>query len=98
MPESTIWANTRRITRDLKREITLWQAVVRDRRTPLIARLLLGAALGYLLLPFDLIPDVIPVLGQLDDVLIVPGLVLLARRFIPQTIIDEHRQRLNAPE
>lgn len=98
MPESTIWTNTRRITRDLKREITLWQAVVRDRRTPLIARLLLGAALGYLLLPFDLIPDVIPVLGQFDDVLIVPGLVLLARRFIPQAIIDEHRQRLNAPE
>jgi uncharacterized membrane protein YkvA (DUF1232 family) len=79
------------VTREVKREIVLWRSLLSDGRTPLVAKLLLGLALGYLLLPFDLIPDFIPVLGQLDDVLIVPGLVLLARRFIPDELIQEHR-------
>lgn len=78
--------------RAVKREFRVYQAVHRDPRTPRSARVLLGLAIGYALLPFDLIPDFIPVLGHLDDAVIVPGLVLLALRLIPPEVIEEARQ------
>jgi uncharacterized membrane protein YkvA (DUF1232 family) len=80
------------LVQQAKREVTVYQRVLRDARTPWLARLVLGAAVGYLLLPFDLIPDFIPVLGQLDDLLIVPGLVWLALKLVPAHLLDEHRQ------
>ncbi|MEO8419277.1 MAG: DUF1232 domain-containing protein [Methylophilaceae bacterium] len=55
--------------------------------------MLLGLAIGYLLLPFDLIPDFIPVIGHLDDVVIVPGLIYLALKMIPHEIILECREK-----
>jgi uncharacterized membrane protein YkvA (DUF1232 family) len=61
-------------------------------RTPVVSRLVLGAAVGYLLLPFDLIPDWIPVLGALDDLIIVPGLVWLALLMVPRGVVDECRE------
>ncbi len=48
-------------------------------------------AIGYALLPFDLIPDFLPVIGHLDDAIIVPGLIYLALQRVPQEIIDECR-------
>lgn len=77
--------------RQAKREVTVYQRVLRDPRTPWSARVALGLAVGYLLLPFDLIPDFIPVLGQLDDLLIVPGLVWLGLRLLPPALLEEHR-------
>lgn len=84
----------KQIARDFRRELAVYRLVLADARTPLPAKILLGAAVGYLLLPFDLIPDFIPILGQLDDVLIVPGLVLLALRLIPQNVVEECREKL----
>lgn len=55
---------------------------------------MLGLAIGYLLLPFDLIPDFIPVIGYLDDAVIVPGLIYLALKMIPNEIILECREKL----
>ncbi|MBS0169885.1 MAG: DUF4864 domain-containing protein [Nitrospira sp.] len=81
----------RSLGRTLKREVTLYQLLLQDQRTPILARFLLLLAVGYLLLPFDLIPDFIPVIGQLDDVLIVPGLVLCAFKLIPAALIEECR-------
>ena len=81
----------------IKRELMVYQLVLRDSRTPWYAKTLLGLAVGYLLLPFDLIPDFIPVLGQLDDILIVPGLVWLALKFTPSEIIADCRSKAKDP-
>ena len=82
----------RTLSGNFKRELAVYRLVAKDERTPRLAKILLGAAIGYLLLPFDLIPDAIPVLGQLDDALIVPGLVWLALRRIPPEVIEECRE------
>lgn len=55
-------------------------------KTPLIAKLLITITIGYLLSPVDLIPDFIPVLGLLDDLLIVPFLIVLSIRLIPAEV------------
>jgi uncharacterized membrane protein YkvA (DUF1232 family) len=81
------------VSRTLKRELNVYRLVLRDGRTPRPAKLLLGMAIGYLLLPFDLIPDFIPVLGQLDDVIIVPALVILALKMIPKDVIEDCRAK-----
>ncbi|MBM3497190.1 MAG: DUF1232 domain-containing protein [Armatimonadetes bacterium] len=83
----------RTLGRALKRELGVYRLVLRDRRTPWYARAVLGLAVGYLLLPFDLIPDFIPVLGQLDDLILVPGLVLLALKLVPAEVVEECRRR-----
>ena len=64
---------------------------MKDTRTPLISKILLWIAMGCLLLPFDLIPDWIPVLGQVDDIVLVPSFVILAMLFVPKEVILEHR-------
>jgi uncharacterized membrane protein YkvA (DUF1232 family) len=87
----TLKDRLKQYARQAKREVTVYQRVLRDPRTPWSARVVLGLAVGYLLLPFDLIPDFIPVLGQLDDLLIVPGLVWLGLRLLPKALLEEHR-------
>ena len=67
------------------------QAAMRHPRTPRGAKVLLGAAVGYALLPFDLVPDWIPVLGQLDDVLIVGGLLWIGWMMVPDDVRRECR-------
>lgn len=75
----------------IKTELTYYRALTKDKRTPLIAKWLIAAAVAYLLMPFDLIPDFIPILGQLDDLIIVPSLVWLGLRCIPLTLKQEIR-------
>lgn len=76
------------------RELNIYQRVLRDERTPVAAKLLLGLAIGYLCMPFDLIPDFIPVIGNLDDAIIVPALVFAAVRLVPTEIVAEHRAQV----
>jgi uncharacterized membrane protein YkvA (DUF1232 family) len=76
------------------RELNIYQRVLRDERTPVAAKLLLGLAIGYLCMPFDLIPDFIPVIGHLDDAIIVPALVFAAVRLVPTEIVAEHRAQV----
>ncbi len=80
------------IGRHIKTEVKVYQAVIKDKRTPLLGKIFLGLAIGYFFLPFDLIPDFIPVVGHLDDIVIIPILVIIALKFIPKSIVDEHRQ------
>ena len=77
--------------RRLKRETyALWLAA-RDPRVPWYAKLLVGAVVAYALSPIDLIPDFIPVVGYLDDLILVPLGIVLVIRMIPSEIMTEHR-------
>lgn len=66
-----------------------------DPRTPLAAKLLIGASLLYAASPIDLIPDFIPVLGQLDDVVLVPLTLWLASRLTPPQVLEDARSARN---
>lgn len=81
--------------KQLKREFAVYRLVLKHPQTPWIAKLFLGLAVGYLLLPFDLIPDFIPLIGQLDDVVIIPVLLYLALLFIPKWIIQSCREQVH---
>ena len=84
--------------RAIKRDVVALWIAARDPRTPLIARLLAGAVAAYALSPIDLIPDFIPVLGYLDDLLIVPLGIMLAVRLIPGELFAEFRAQAAARE
>jgi uncharacterized membrane protein YkvA (DUF1232 family) len=85
---------SKEIARSFKRELIVYQRVLRDERTPPSAKLFLALAIGYLCMPFDLIPDFIPVIGHLDDAIIVPALVFAALRLVPREIVSEHREQV----
>ena len=82
------------LAKQLKQEFEVYRLVLKHPQTPWIAKVFLGMAVGYLLLPFDLIPDFIPVLGQLDEVVIIPLLLYLALLFIPKEIIQSCREQV----
>ncbi len=75
-----------------KETASLYYAAV-DKRTPWYAKVLAIAVVAYALSPIDLIPDFIPILGYLDDLLIVPLGVALAVRMIPSQLMDEFRAK-----
>src|SRR6266550_77397 len=88
-----MWKKGRELAESFKRELTVYRRVLADPRTPVSAKVFLGLAIGYLCMPFDLIPDFIPVLGYVDDAVIVPALVYLALRLIPPELVAEHRSQ-----
>lgn len=84
------------LTKHLKQEFEVYRLVLKHPKTPWPAKLFLGLAIGYLLMPFDLIPDFIPILGQLDDVIIIPVLVYMALVFTPKELIESCRLQIHA--
>lgn len=83
-----------KIKTDLKNYITLANQLRADKRVPKISKILFAAAVGYFFLPFDLIPDFIPVIGHLDDLIIIPLLIFLAVIFIPRQVYREHHAQV----
>jgi len=83
--------NFKERVKKLKTDIPAVFIALKRKDTPLIAKIFAGIAVIYALSPIDLIPDFIPVLGQLDDLIIVPAFIALAVRFIPKEIFAECR-------
>lgn len=91
-----MFARLRGWARAIKRDVhALWLAA-RDPRTPWYARALAIAVAAYALSPIDLIPDVVPVLGYLDDAVLVPLGILAAIRLVPAAVMAECRARAEA--
>jgi len=89
---ATVTAWARGIKRDV---VALWLAA-RDRRVPFHAKAVAAAVAAYALSPIDLIPDFIPVIGYLDDLLIVPLGIMLAVRMVPPALMAEFRAAATA--
>lgn len=83
----------RQRARRLKTEIHALYLAYRDPRVPWYARLFAAGVVAYAFSPLDLIPDFIPVLGFLDDLILVPLGIVLALRMIPASVMAECRQR-----
>jgi uncharacterized membrane protein YkvA (DUF1232 family) len=84
-------ASGRPLISRFREQLAVYRRALQDARTPWAAKVLLGAAIAYVLSPIDLIPDFIPVLGHLDDLLVVPLLVWLALRLIPAAVLRDAR-------
>jgi uncharacterized membrane protein YkvA (DUF1232 family) len=92
LQETARWA--RSVRRD---SVAVWIAA-RDRRVPWYAKVLAGLVAAYALSPIDLIPDFIPVLGYLDDLIIIPAGILLVVWLIPKGLMDEFRDEATKRE
>jgi len=77
----------------IKREIKIYKEIIKDKKTPKLGKFFLGAGIAYALSPIDIIPDFIPFVGYLDDVIIVPLLIIIGLRLIPREIIIKHRMK-----
>lgn len=77
----------------LKREVPAVFLALKDEKTPVSAKILAAVTVAYALSPVDLIPDFVPVLGYLDDVLVLPALIALTVRRIPPEVLASCRER-----
>ena len=79
--------------KQLKIDIPAVFLALKAKETPMIAKILAGITIAYALSPIDLIPDFIPVIGYLDDILLLPCLIALTVRLIPPELFAEYRVR-----
>ncbi|WP_416326744.1 YkvA family protein [[Eubacterium] hominis] len=82
--------------KSLKKDIPTIYFVLKDKDTPWIAKLFAGITVIYALSPIDLIPDFIPVLGYLDDVILLPLMIAITIRFIPKELWKRHHDEAKA--
>lgn len=85
--------NIKERAKRLKSDVPAVFIALKDKDTPLLAKVVAGITVGYALSPVDFIPDVIPVLGYLDDVIILPALVALTIKLIPEDIWRKSREQ-----
>lgn len=88
-----LFSHIQTFAKSIKRKtMVLWFAA-RHPETPILAKLIAFFALAYALSPIDLIPDFIPVLGYLDDMILLPLLIWMALKMCPNHVIDECQQK-----
>ncbi|MDO5151314.1 MAG: DUF1232 domain-containing protein [Oscillospiraceae bacterium] len=83
--------NLKEKARQLKKDIPALFIALKHKETPAAAKILAAVTVGYALSPIDLIPDFIPVLGYLDDVILLPLLVVLTVKLIPKDLFEKCR-------
>ena len=89
----SLLSNLKQQAKQLKKESRVLIIAYRDPRTPWMAKGLVAFTIAYLLSPIDLIPDFIPVLGILDDLILVPWLIRLSIRLIPAEVMADARKK-----
>ncbi len=77
----------KQIAAKLKAEFKFYQRLQQHPQTPKLAKALLWLAIGYVLMPFDLIPDFLPIIGQLDELVVIPLLLYFALKLTPPDVI-----------
>jgi uncharacterized membrane protein YkvA (DUF1232 family) len=92
----TIIETWKRRARQLKTETYAIYLAYKDPRVPWYARLFAACVVGYAFSPIDLVPDPIPVLGYLDDLILVPLGIALALKMIPPEVMAEYREKAQA--
>lgn len=92
----SLLAGWKQWARQVKREVFALYLAYQDPRTPWHAKLVAGSVVAYAFSPIDLIPDFVPVLGYLDDLVIVPLGILAARKLIPPLVLSECRVQAQA--
>ncbi|WP_310610330.1 DUF1232 domain-containing protein [Limnohabitans sp.] len=92
-PADSVIARLKTWARGIKRDVVTVYFAARDSQAPMGVRILAGIVAAYALSPIDLIPDFIPVLGYLDDLLIVPLGLLLVMRLMPEEVLDNARAK-----
>ena len=85
--------NIKECANQLKTDIPAVYMALMDRETALLAKFFAAATIIYALSPIDLIPDFIPVIGYLDDLILLPLLIALTIRFIPKEVMEKHRKK-----
>ena len=83
--------NLKEKARQVKTDVPAIFLCLKSKDTPVIAKIFAGVTVAYALSPIDFIPDFIPVLGYLDDIILLPALITLTVRFIPQDIFERYR-------
>ena len=91
-PNMVDWAKAR--FSDIKREVRVYKIIRKDPRTPLRAKVFLTGAIIYAVSPISFVPMIIPVVGLLDEVIIISGLVYLAHRSVPKEVLADARERV----
>lgn len=79
--------------RRIKTDIPAIFLALKEKDTPIIAKVFACITIVYALSPIDLVPDFIPVLGYLDDVIILPGLIALTIKYIPKDVLEKNRKK-----
>lgn len=92
-PQASVVSRLKTWARGIKRDVVTVYFAARDPQAPMLVRILAGLVAAYALSPIDLIPDFIPVLGYLDDLLIVPLGLLLVMRLMPEEVMANARAK-----